>query len=95
VNIGELELETAVPEDLDDRLISSTGMSAAEIGRALAAPCSAQLVASALEPMLTAPMHRVTLTRLIANAGVERARRQVAKLYGTAPARKKGRRRGR
>lgn len=95
IKIGKLELATGeVPGDLDDRLLAATGMSAAEIGRMIAQPCSAQTLAAAIEPMLAEPLHRVELARLIAAAGPGKVRPQVVRLFSGGAAPKKGRRGG-
>jgi hypothetical protein len=78
MKIGKLTLETVEPNEV--RLISSTGLSVAEMRRMLAGSISPSLIARGLNACLTEPMGVALLAREI--AGDPDARFAVGALYG-------------
>jgi hypothetical protein len=84
IRIGPLQLETAVPADLDARLAAMTGCSAAEVKRMLAGPCIAGFIAKALTPLLADPLARHELTAAIVAVGRDRVRKRVRALLSAA-----------
>jgi hypothetical protein len=81
LKIGKQTLLIEQPADLEHQLLELTGCSPAEIARGLEFPCLASAVASALIPFVKDPPHRQALAQAIAEAGVDRIRGEVRKLY--------------
>lgn len=90
MKIGRRNLEISTPEDLDEKLIEQTGVSAREMRDILNTWCSPSTVASALLPLLKEPPSRPELGETIAKAGVDEVRADVRGLYEKALTRKAG-----
>jgi hypothetical protein len=78
MKIGKLKLETVAPDEA--RLLSSTGLSVAEMYRMLAGTVSTSVLARAANACLEQPMHVAELSREI--AGDPKAQAAIAEIYG-------------
>ncbi|UAK23670.1 hypothetical protein [Sphingomonas nostoxanthinifaciens] len=86
ITIGEQKFETTRPDDLDKKILSITGCSAAEVQRQMQGAPLAHSVARALRPFLPVDAPDVTtLSMMIADAGVVSVAGQVATLYAAVP----------
>lgn len=88
MKIGKLKLETVVPDA--ERLLSSTGLSVAEMRRMLSGSLSASLIARALHACTAGEIHAVELARHIAENDVNAIRIAVAELYAPKKEPKRG-----
>jgi hypothetical protein len=84
MQIADLELETAVPADLEQRLHALTGASIAEVRSLLDGRCLAGFVAKALHPLLAEAHELAELARKIAEHGIDAVKAEVAALYDEA-----------
>jgi hypothetical protein len=85
IRIGDLELETRAPDDLDAKLQALTGCVSAEVHAMLRGPhLLASSVARALHPFLVEARDLAELAMAIAAHGVDAVRAEVAKLYEEA-----------
>ena len=89
MKIGKLTLETAIPDA--GRLLSSTGISVAEMRRMLSGRLHAPMLAKALHACLAEPIHIAELARHIIEEGLDEARAKIAKLYEPKKETKRGR----
>lgn len=85
MRIGEVDVATSVPGDLDGRLRASMGVSALEVLRLLGGYCMPGLLARFVEPIAEGSgLSRGELTVLIVKAGVTAVRVDLAELYREA-----------
>jgi hypothetical protein len=85
MKIGKLTLETAAPNA--ERLLSSTGLSVAEMRSMLSGSLAAHLLARAINACLEEALEVASLAEAIAEHGVEAVREEVLKLYQKEPKR--------
>jgi hypothetical protein len=96
IRIGDKNYEARAPQDLDERLMAATGISAAEMATMIAGAPEAAPVARALHPFLHGDVPAVQQLAIdIRAAGVENVAPQVRALYASrdrvaAPAKSKG-----
>jgi hypothetical protein len=79
MKIGKLTLETVAPNA--ERLISSTGLSIAEMRSTLAGSVAAHILARAVNACLEEAMEVASLAQAIAEHGIEAVRAEALKLY--------------
>jgi hypothetical protein len=79
MKIGKLKLETVAPDAA--RLLSSTGLSVAEMRRMLSGPIPPHLLARALSACIAEEIATAELARCIVEEGVQKMRAAIAKLY--------------
>jgi hypothetical protein len=85
MKLGKLTLETAAPDA--ERLLSSTGLSIAEMRSMLSGSLAAHLLARAINACLEEAREIASLAEAIAEHGIEAAREEVLKLYQKEPKR--------
>jgi hypothetical protein len=89
MKIGKLTLETVAPNA--ERLLSSTGLSVAEMRSMLSGSLAAHLLARAINACLEEAREVASLAEAIAGHGIEAVREEVLKLYAEQKEPKRGR----
>jgi hypothetical protein len=89
MRVGKLTLETAAPNA--ERLLSSTGLSIAEMRSMLSGSLAAHLLARAINACLEEAREVASLAHEIAEHGLEIVRAEVAQLYAEQKEPKRGR----
>lgn len=84
MKIGKVKLAVARPDNLNERLLASTGCSLEEMQTMLAGPCSCTTLAQALLPF-TADISLPELASLIGSVGAENVAPAVKELYVQDP----------
>jgi hypothetical protein len=85
MRVGKLTLETAAPNA--ERLLSSTGLSVAEMRSMLSGSLAAHLLARAINACLEEAREVASLAEAVAEHGIEAVREEVLKLYEKEPKR--------
>jgi uncharacterized protein related to proFAR isomerase len=82
--VSERQFATSRPDDLDDRLVATTGCTAAELSEMLGRSGNPLLIARAIQPMLVDDVTVADLAAALSNADLGDAIRQARALLAPA-----------